>query len=398
MCQLPVNQGGLDGAVAYITTGSASLPTTRLAQIARLHPKTAALDPASLLDNVHHCRAPTVYALAQVLRHALPPLCARARIRLLVLDSIAALFHTGEQTTSAALAERARALADTAAALHALAARRALTVLVLSHVTDVFPAPAARDDNNDGNDGALPYRAQARWFGQDPAGAKEATLGLAWANQVNTRVMLSRTARRRVVHAENEGDDDDAVSVKRRKGADGTPIPIPARRVHPTEPEDPESGAARGCLIRRFSVVFSPSAAPAATDFIVAAAGVQAFDPPPSPPRPSRTVPSPPPAPLPTFVPGLTQLVRSASSQNTPAAPVHSSPRLPRVPSVDELSAFDENEWMAIAEKSEMWDAPEPEVEAPEEFIPSSQGDEVELSSTSFNVVLPNPLISSIHS
>jgi hypothetical protein len=48
---------------------------------------------------------------------------------------------------------------------------------------------------------------------------------------------------------------------------------------------------------------------------------------------------------------------------------------------------------MAIAEKSDAWDAPEPEVEEPplEEFIPSSQREEVEL--TSFD-----PLISSLQS
>jgi hypothetical protein len=75
MCQIPIDEGGLDGAVAYITTGSASLPTNRLLEIARLHQKTAELDMMSLMDNIHHCRAPTVYALMQILNHNLPSLC-----------------------------------------------------------------------------------------------------------------------------------------------------------------------------------------------------------------------------------------------------------------------------------------------------------------------------------
>ena len=95
------------------------------------------------------------------------------------------------------------------------------------------------------------------------------------------------------------------------------------------------------------------------------------------------------------------------------AAPTQSSPRaIRRAPSLDELSAFDEAEWIAIAEKSEVWDAPEPELEEPpsgdafnvdapsgdaEAFIPSSQGEEVELTSFNYpsSVALPDDLTSS---
>ena len=427
MSQIPIDQGGLDGAVAYITTGSASLQTKRLLQIARLHRKTAKLDTSSLMDNIHHCRAPTVYALMQVLNHNLPSLCdhlsceerlpPRKPIRLLVIDSITSLFQIGEKTTTISLVERSKALAELSTTLHRLASQRGLTVLVLSHVTDVFQAPGF-DGQGAGESGEILYRDQSKWFSQGAGdGRKEATLGLSWANQVNTRVMLSRTERRRLL----EDDESTAMTVKRRKGADGAPIP--AQLAHPAGPRDEgaegdegdDDFSPRGTRIRRFSLVFSPSAAPAATDFVVVAAGVQALSPPPSPsPRPPCTVPAP--TLLPTFVPGLTQLVRSRASQNTHIAPVGSSPRArQRAPSIDELSAFDEEEWIAIAEKSEIWDGPEPEVgELPfggalnvdesngcvEEFIPSSQGEEVELTSfdNPSNVVLPNALISSVQS
>jgi hypothetical protein len=428
MSQIPINQGGLDGAVAYITTGSASLPTNRLLEIARLHQKTAKLDMSTLMDNIHHCRAPTIYALMQVLKHDLPSLCdqlssedrspSRKPIRLLIIDSITALFQIGEKTTTATLVERSKAIVEISTILHHLASQRGLTLLVLSHVTDVFHAQEGfhgslpSSDQEVGGEGEILYRDQSKWFNQSvDDGRKEATLGLTWANQVNTRVMLSRTERRRLL--ENENDDSTAtVTVKRRKGTDGTQIPT--RFVHPAGPrdEDNEDIGSWGTLIRRFSLIFGPSASPATTYFIVVAAGVQAYDAPPIPPaRPRCSAPGPPL--LPMFVPGATQLVRSGAEHSTHPAPVHSSPRaLRRVPSLDELSAFDEEEWIAIAEKSEVWDAPEPDMEElpsggalnvdassgdAEELIPSSQGEEVELTSLNYpsNVVLPNDLISS---
>jgi DNA repair protein RAD57 len=425
MSQISINQGGLDGAIAYITTGSASLQTNRLIEIARLHQKTATLDMNTLMDNIHHCRAPTAYALMQVLKHNLPSLCdqissedrlpLRKPIRLLIVDSITPLFQIGEKTTTATLVDRSKAIAEISTTLHHLASQRGLTCLVLSHVTDVFQAQGGSYGGQEMDDqgGEILYRDQSQWFNQSFGdGRKEATLGLTWANQVNTRVMLGRTERRRLL----ENDDRATIAVKRRKGVDGTQIP--ARFAHPTDPrhgdegeEDDDGLSPRGTLVRRFSLIFGPSAPPTATDFIVVAAGVQALDSPPFPsahPQPRCSVPAPTTS-LPTFVPGLTQLVHNGALHSTHAVPIQSSPgALRRAPSLDELSAFDEAEWIAIAEKSEVWDAPDPELEElpsedalnvdassgdAEEFIPSSQGEEVEL--TSFNYPTNVDLISS---
>ncbi len=421
MSQISIDKGGLDGGVAYITTGSASLPTNRLLEIARLHQKTAKLDMNTLMDNIHHCRAPTVYALMQVLKYNLPSLCdqlssedglpSRKPIRLLIVDSITALFQIGEKTTAATLADRSKGIAEISTALHHLVFQRGLTCLVLSHVTDVFQVQDGFYGGQEvGDEGEFLYREQSKWFNQSFGdGRKEATLGLIWANQVNTRVMLSRTERRRPL----ENEDSTTITVKRRKGVDGTQIP--ARFVHLDDPrdEDDDELTPRGTLIRRFSLIFSPSAQPTATDFTIVAAGVRAFD---SLPlhfiQPRRSVPTPT-TPLPTFVPSLSQLVHTEASHSTHAAPVQSSPRaLRRATSLDGLSVFDEEEWIVIAEQSEVWDAPEPEVEElpsgdalnvdssrgdVEDFIPSSQGEEVELASFNYpsNVALPNDLISS---
>ncbi|KAF9519166.1 hypothetical protein BS47DRAFT_1482159 [Hydnum rufescens UP504] len=53
----------------------------------------------------------------------------------------------------------------------------------------------------------MDYKCQANWFGRTPlhlsregvTNRKEASLGLVWANQLNARIMLSRTSRKRPV-------------------------------------------------------------------------------------------------------------------------------------------------------------------------------------------------------
>jgi len=121
---------------------------------------------------------------------------------------------------------------------------------VLSHVTDVFQVQDGfgfYGGQGVGDQGEILYRDQSKWFNQSSGdGRKEATLGLTWANQVNTRVMLGRTQRHPTDPREEDDDDDDL--------------------------------SPRDTPIRRFSLIFGPSASPTATDFIVVAAGVQAFN------------------------------------------------------------------------------------------------------------------------
>lgn len=130
-------------------------------------------------------------------------LCAERRgaVRLVVVDSIAALFR-GEYARSEAV-ERAAVLADVARALHRIAARGAC-VLVLNQVTDVLdsdvpgdagreeqtlPVWAARDAAAQGAEGPGAVGAGAVWHVRRTAPA----LSLGWGAAVNARLMLSRT-------------------------------------------------------------------------------------------------------------------------------------------------------------------------------------------------------------
>ncbi|KAG6334936.1 hypothetical protein ID866_4153 [Astraeus odoratus] len=191
------------------------------------------------LSDIQTVQTPTVeklvYVLSTVLpRHiATPPANPSSKpLKLVIIDALAELFHTSVKTTTQTLVERSRRIFHISMLLHWLASRHRIAILVLNEVTDVFACDEPPDCS------AISYRDQARWFnraGNIPEeGKKEAALGLAWANQVNARIFLTRTGRRR--YLDNEHDE-------------------------PT-------------VIRRLSVVFSSVSPPASCDYIVTSKGI----------------------------------------------------------------------------------------------------------------------------
>ena len=114
------------------------------------------------------------------------------------------------------------------------------------------------------------YKTQARWFsGESDTLRKEASLGIVWANAVNTRVMLSRTGRRRLLNS-------DDLSVIKRK-----------RRLDNQDNSDEDDGEVEGLgrsinehkptLIRRMHLVFSPFAPPGTVDYVITSSGVHSM-------------------------------------------------------------------------------------------------------------------------
>jgi DNA repair protein RAD57 len=124
--------------------------------------------------------------------------------------------------------------------------------------------------------GELLYADQARIFGSYAAAAEEqggvrsksAALGLVWANQVNARIMFSRTARRRHHHRHH------AEPVPpRAEGHDGHE----RKRLRVAEGGAGAGGVVRldGVGVRRLTVMFSSVCAPASVDFVVTSRGVE---------------------------------------------------------------------------------------------------------------------------
>ncbi|KAG6853690.1 hypothetical protein C0991_002225 [Blastosporella zonata] len=213
------------------------------------------------LKDVHTLATPTIPHMLHVLSEKLSSFIdAQANkagfkpVRVLVIDALAELFHTFDKTTTKILVERSKNITQISCLLHKLAKKHSLAVLVLNEVVDVFDRASPASDK----DQTLLYSEQSRWFsrahsiyGEDK---KEASLGMVWANQVNTRILFSRTGRRRYLDTEN-------LSAKRLKAADSSA----------SRPAQSNNDLA---LIRRLSVIFSSVSRPASLDYVVTEAGI----------------------------------------------------------------------------------------------------------------------------
>lgn len=281
LVQLPVEQGGLNGSACYLTT-SASLPTTRLIQLLHEHPLLAG--SGCTLDNIQTSATKSVSSLLHALSDILPASISAAKARstplkLLIIDSLADVVLEDAKISTATLADRSRNLSAIAAQLHALAATHQLAVVAINRVTDVWER---RPDADLGFPGELIYADHARLFGRAEAhdGAsskKSAALGLVWANQVNARIMLSRTERRH--HYSDPLDRHHRHRRHQSQPHGTTAVAAPVAHVgldrkRPREDED-EDDATQVAGVRRLAVVFSSVGAPASVDFIVTSRGVE---------------------------------------------------------------------------------------------------------------------------
>ncbi|KAF8553411.1 P-loop containing nucleoside triphosphate hydrolase protein, partial [Imleria badia] len=258
LVQLPHDLGGISGSACYITIAS-HLQTSRLQQILDGHPL---LSPSvCAFSDVQTVQTPTIPRLIHVLSTFLPQYIDNASkdpsskpLKLLVIDALAELFHSVGKTTTKTLVERSRQLSEISSHLHRLASKYRIAVLVLNEVIDVVD----RDELPGGD--AISYRDQSRLFGRADSipgeDRKEAALGLVWANQVNARIFLTRTGRRRYL--------DESEPPQKRSAVGRTST----SQIAITPVDD------QPVLIRRLSVVFSSVAAPASCDYIVTTEGI----------------------------------------------------------------------------------------------------------------------------
>ncbi|KAG9318376.1 P-loop containing nucleoside triphosphate hydrolase protein [Chiua virens] len=219
--------------------------------------------PSARFRTSRPVQTPTIPRLIHVLSTFLPHYIDTASqnpttkpLKLVVIDALAELFHDAGKTTTKTLVERARQLSEIASHLHVLASTYRIAVLVLNEVIDVIDrdAPLSSDAMS------ISYRDQSRLFGRADSipgeNRKEAALGLVWANQVNVRIFLTRTGRRRYL---------DRRETPKKHSAVGK---VSTAHVAVTPVDD------QPVLIRRLSVVFSSVAVPASCDYIITAEGI----------------------------------------------------------------------------------------------------------------------------
>lgn len=207
-CQLPRRFGGLQGGALFLHTEGGEPPMKRLRQIgtafaskwvsvrarrARSAPFPSrsgrARDPTrgrrpcapppppslqlgancdKLCENIFVERIETADLLMNTLRYRVPSLLADRPVRLVVVDSIGALFRTHLDDN---LPQRSQMLIAIAAEMKRLSERNDVAFVVINQVTDSFSPESS--------------------VGLDLT--KRAALGLTWSHCVNTRILLSRS-------------------------------------------------------------------------------------------------------------------------------------------------------------------------------------------------------------
>jgi hypothetical protein len=264
MAQLPLELGGLTASSCIISPLKVS-PVQRLQHFQASHPVIKQVRTS--LDHIHLSHLTGTNQLKHMLRRDFPLLIARKKtdfpVRLVVIDNFTMLLRGDEQvTTTVSLSDRAREISEICQALHELASEHDIAVVIINEVSDVFVA-SDRPDYRSSSDGAdMPdgprYRDVSPWFstaanipGED---TRETALGLAFANQVNVRILFTRTGRRRVL-------DTTQVDAKRPCPSEPAQLQTLSHEAHPI-------------LIRHMSVIFSSVTSPSSIDYIITQAGV----------------------------------------------------------------------------------------------------------------------------
>jgi len=168
--QLPTSRGGFDGEVVYISTEKV-FPSQRLAELSEYFIQIYGdLLPDTPMDQVNLEHITDTESLLQSLEVRLPNLMAekKGKIRLVVVDSIAALFRADYDKTE--MEKRTEDLRKVGVTLHNLSRDYNVAILVINQVT------GSLKKSDQGVNSNIP------------------SLGLAWTNLVTTRIVLSRTS------------------------------------------------------------------------------------------------------------------------------------------------------------------------------------------------------------
>ncbi|MEE6493800.1 hypothetical protein FKM82_016945 [Ascaphus truei] len=177
--QYPLGYGGLEAGAVYICTEDA-FPSKRLQQLINLQHKLRSDVPFDVIkkirfgDNIFIEHAADIDMLNECITKKVPILLLRGSVRLIVIDSIAALFRCEFAASDSVL--RAKHLQTFGAKLHSLSSRFLTPVLCINQVTDAVRKVDCIQSN----------------FGQVDKTVSPA-LGISWSNQLLVRVMVART-------------------------------------------------------------------------------------------------------------------------------------------------------------------------------------------------------------
>ncbi|XP_022256073.1 DNA repair protein XRCC3-like isoform X1 [Limulus polyphemus] len=169
--QLPEYIGGLNAAVAYICTED-SFPSKRLQQLIQGIKKNKPHEASKInfSDQIYISQIGDVESMWKCVKVTLPNLLRLKKVKLIIIDSVAALFRCEYDLNQ--IAQRAHDLQTLGHLLHKIALDFGAVVICINQVSAVVD----QGGRSNVQEKIVP------------------SLGLAWSNLVTTRVMLSRTS------------------------------------------------------------------------------------------------------------------------------------------------------------------------------------------------------------
>ncbi|EPS72998.1 hypothetical protein M569_01759, partial [Genlisea aurea] len=176
--QLPASHGGLSAASLYLHS-EFPFPLRRLRQMSCFYKTLIADDP---LDKIFVEPLHSADDLLDVLPR-LDFLVPKLNIKIIVIDSIAALFRGEFENTPVELKRRSSMFFKISSKLRYLGRKFGLAVVITNQVVDVMESPDLRIGNF-----SMSYLSSGRRV--------SAALSLSWANCVNTRVLMWREEER----------------------------------------------------------------------------------------------------------------------------------------------------------------------------------------------------------
>ncbi|KAJ1742915.1 DNA repair protein rhp57 [Coemansia sp. RSA 989] len=193
--QLPRDSGGIGGDVVYVSTEGA-VPTGRLATMigpfSRAH---KGMQAASIMQHIQVAELEDMETMFHALNYKIPALLATGKVRLVIIDSIAAhlrfdLDGEGSRKSQDFYKERSSLLIQLGAKFKKWAAQYSCTFVCVNQVKDVFQPQSLLRDTNDSEQSTQASGADLESEFAMVRSNKAPALGAIWASIVNVRIML----------------------------------------------------------------------------------------------------------------------------------------------------------------------------------------------------------------
>ncbi len=257
--RLPIDLGGFNSSSIFLNSES-DFPVDRLYQLAESWQKRYSyieIKKSDFLDRIYLDNVKTVESLFRLIFEKLPALIEKSQSKLLIIDSIAAIFRSDEGGTANSnteqsnnsrfirpLAQRAEDFFRLSAQLKILAAKYSLVILILNQVTDVVQ----NEENSHSDRSGLGLMVKSSGRSVIPA------LGLAWSNCVETRIFLTRTR--------NQSQQQSTIKPANEESEEES-----ATASAPSRPTGAEIG-------RQLFIMFSPALPRSKTRFVLDTDGI----------------------------------------------------------------------------------------------------------------------------